>query len=165
MGQCILGFLWSDLFLITLHGISIVSWPLICRTVCEHLQRKCWWVELKFDGKTHYGPPHTWYTFDHASLNSPPFLSSDKLSSFRSSADRYFIRLSSNLVGQRIMWLPLPGKLLVMLHWISIVSWHLIGWAVSEQLMKNCWWEWAQMWCVSSLLGASSLIILWSLSS
>ena len=49
------------------------------------------------------------------------------------------------------MGLCTPNELLVMLHWISAISWPLICQTVSENLQTNRWSDWAQIWWANSL--------------
>ena len=73
-------------------GIWLVEqFPRICGQTTDQ-------IRFKFGGPTHYGPPQTWLTFGHASLNFCHFLASNWLSSFHTFADKQLIKLDSNLV-------------------------------------------------------------------
>ena len=53
----------------------------------------------------------------------------------------------------------------VMLHWISAVSWPMIGQAISVHLRPNHWLDWAQIWWTNSLWASPGLINFWSCST
>ena len=47
-------------------------------------------------------------------------------------------------------------------HWIPVVSWPLIGWAVAMHFQTNRWSDWAQIWWANSLWTSPSMINFWS---
>ena len=68
---------------------------------------------------------------------------------------------TSNLLGEFIMGLFRPDKLLVILFQIPAVFWLLIGCTVSVHLQTNCLSDWPQIWWMYSLCDSPGLVEFW----
>ena len=100
--------------------------------------------------------------FRHSHLRSRCLLASDLSNSFRAFSDKRRIGLSSNLVDSLIMRLYRPE--LVHACLIHVVSWTLIGRAVSENLHARKLIELGKIWRTNSLWDSPTLIKRWSYS-
>ena len=81
------------------------------------------------------------FNFGHPTLNSHRFLASNWLRSFCAFADILLIALSPNVVDLLNTGLPHRDENLL-IRWISVVIWLLIGRAV---LVTNSWSDWAEI--------------------
>ena len=146
LGEFIMGLLRPDKLLVILFQIpafsgfwSVAQFLCICRQTAYR-------IDLKFGGCTHYVTLQASWILVFCIL-----IGQEVVVHFTD---------QMNLKFGRWTYYGAPSQILVMLHWITPVSWPVINAAVSAHLQANCWSDWYQIWhvicpAVSALLQAN----------
>ena len=134
---------------------------MVLSTVCQSVCPSHYWgfpyiyrqiadqIELKFSGWTHYRtlrPDQVLVMLCWIPTVSWPLVE-EFLDICWQSADQIaeFVGWTRYMYGTPLAWLNFGT-----LHWIPAVSWLLIGWADSAHLQTNHWWDWTQIWRMTS---------------